>query len=86
MTKPKTEVPAVHSPAPSHTSSSSSTLVNTEDGETHQSGSGTQPSGSEIQPSGSGMSYWKSLSQWKRVVSDVTRREANEDGRKADGT
>ena len=49
----ETEVPAVHSPAPSQTSSSS-TLLNTEDGETQPSGSGTQPSGSGIQPSGSG--------------------------------
>ena len=47
------KVPAVHSPAPSQTSSSS-TLLNTEDGETQPSGSGTQPSGSGIQPSGSG--------------------------------
>ena len=46
--------PAVHSPAPSH-ASSSSTQVNTEqDGETQPSESGTQPSGSGTQPSGSG--------------------------------
>ena len=46
--------PAVHSPAPNHTSSSS-TQVNTEhDGETQPSVSGTQPSVSETQPSGSG--------------------------------
>ena len=46
--------PAVHSPAPNHTSTSS-TQVNTEhDGETQPSVSGTQPSVSETQPSGSG--------------------------------
>ena len=41
----ETEVPAVHSPAPSQTLSTS-TLVNMEDGETQPSGSRTQSSGS----------------------------------------
>lgn len=48
----ETTITVVHSLAPSE-ASSSSTLVNTENGETQPSGSGTQASGSVVQPPGS---------------------------------
>ena len=45
--------PAVHSPAPSHASSSNTQVNRENDSETQPSVSGTQPTGRETQPSGS---------------------------------